>query len=92
MKLFHTLIAVLSVFINPVNSVCLSNPNTDVRTTNNCITFSVGQGTGCAWMCGYCAEKLGTNNYYFTDGVCSYVPGGCVGSPQIGVDYTCCSS
>ena len=63
-----------------------------IDVTNNCVTFSVGPGTGCAWMCNYCGDKLGTNNYYFTDGVCSYVPGGCVGSPQVGVDYTCCAT
>ena len=59
---------------------------------NNCVTFSVGPGTGCAWMCNYCSKELGTSSYYFTNGVCSYVPGGCVGSPQVGVDYTCCST
>ena len=58
---------------------------------NGCITFSVGQGTGCQWMCNYCAQQLGTNNYYFTTPVCSYQQGGCVGSPQSGVQYTCCS-
>lgn len=60
---------------------------------SNCITFSVSQGTGCDWMCNYCANKLGTNNYYFTDNVCKYVDGtGCVGSPYAGVSYTCCST
>ena len=59
---------------------------------NNCINFSVGSGTGCSWMCTYCANTLGTNNYYFTDGVCTYQPGGCVGNPQTGVVYTCCSA
>jgi hypothetical protein len=58
----------------------------------NCITFTVGQGTGCVWMCNYCAEQLGTNNYYFTDGVCQYQTGvGCVGSPSANYEYTCCS-
>jgi hypothetical protein len=61
--------------------------------TNNCVTFSVTQGTGCAWMCNYCANQLGTNNYYFTDNVCTYQQGtGCVGNPLAGVSYTCCSS
>lgn len=60
--------------------------------SNNCITFNVGSGTGCAWMCNYCAEQLGTNNYYFTDGVCKYqAPDGCVGNPVAGTQYTCCS-
>ncbi len=60
--------------------------------TNNCVTFSVGPGTGCAWMCNYCANNLGTNNYYFTDGVCTYQTGGCVGNPVAGHTYTCCAS
>lgn len=58
---------------------------------NNCVSFSVGPGTGCQWMCNYCQDHLGTTNYYFTDGVCSYQSGGCVGNPQAGVSYTCCS-
>jgi len=60
--------------------------------SNQCTTFSVTAGTGCAWMCNYCANTLGTNNYYFTDGVCKYQTGGCEGSPQIGVQYTCCAN
>jgi hypothetical protein len=59
---------------------------------NNCVSFTVGNGTGCAWMCGFCANSLGTNNYYFTDGVCQYQPGGCVGSPVAGEVYSCCSA
>ncbi len=58
---------------------------------NNCVSFSVGSGTGCAWMCEYCQNQLGTTNYYFTDGVCTYQTGGCVGNPQVGKIYTCCS-
>jgi hypothetical protein len=60
--------------------------------STTCIQFSVGQGTGCAWMCNYCESQLGTSNYYFTDGVCTYEYGGCVGSPQTGVTYTCCAN
>ncbi len=64
-----------------------------VEIQNGCVSFSVGAGTGCAWMCNYCAGALGTNNYYFTDGVCTYESGvGCVGSPQTGVTYTCCAA
>lgn len=59
---------------------------------NNCISFSVGSGTGCDWMCSYCATNLGTNNYYFTTDVCKYQSNGCVGNPQVGVTYTCCSA
>ena len=68
---------------------CKNKPFTS---PNNCITFSVSSGTGCAWMCDYCANQLGTNNYYFTDGVCTYQQDtGCVGSPISGKSYTCCS-
>jgi len=60
--------------------------------SNNCIQFTVSSGTGCAWMCSYCANQLRTNNYYFTDGICSYQEGqGCVGNPISGKSYTCCS-
>ncbi len=58
---------------------------------NNCVQFSVAAGTGCAWMCNYCANALGTFNYYFTDGVCTYETGGCVGNPIAGNTYTCCA-
>lgn len=60
--------------------------------TNQCVTFTVGQGTGCAWMCNYCATALGTNSYYFTSDVCKYETGGCVGSPAAGAAYTCCAT
>ena len=60
---------------------------------NGCISFSVSQGTGCSWMCNYCATNLGTSNYYFTDNVCTYESGvGCVGNPIAGKLYTCCSA
>lgn len=62
-----------------------------VAPDNGCVTFTIGQGTGCDWMCNYCANQLGTNNYYFKDGVCTYEQGGCVGSPVSGSSYTCCS-
>jgi len=62
------------------------------KSPNNCVQFTVSSGTGCAWMCNFCANQLGTNNYYFTDGVCSYQEGqGCVGNPTAGNTYTCCS-
>ena len=76
-------------------TVSQSSPNncTQLSTipTNNCIQFSVSSGTGCAWMCNYCATNLGTSNYYFTDSVCTYQQGGCVGNPIAGNIYTCCS-
>ena len=63
---------------------------TNETKSDACVTFRVGPGTGCAWMCNYCSNALGTNNYYFTDGVCHYETGGCVGNPQADTDYTCC--
>jgi hypothetical protein len=60
--------------------------------SQTCIHFSVGPGTGCQYMCSYCSEQLGTNNYYFTDGVCTYQTGGCQGNPLVGVTYTCCAN
>ena len=68
-----------------------SKPECTVLSQNNCVSFSVSQGTGCQWMCNYCANSLGTNNYYFADGVCQYENTGCVGNPVAGVQYTCCS-
>jgi hypothetical protein len=64
----------------------------EIIPNNNCVSFSVGPGTGCAWMCQYCQDQLGSTNYYFTDGVCSYQEGGCTGNPIVGVTYTCCSN
>ena len=76
-------------FDEPVSSQNVTLPLT--RASNNCISFQVSQGTGCSWMCNYCANQLGTYNYYFTNDVCTYQSGGCVGNPQTGVTYTCCS-
>jgi len=64
----------------------LTNP------TNQCTSFTVSSGTGCAWMCNYCASILGTNNYYFTNSVCTYQSVGCVGNPIAGERYTCCAN
>ena len=69
------------------------NYNIEEMPANNCLQFTVTSGTGCAWMCSYCANNLGTNNYYFTDNVCVYQDGqGCVGNPVAGKSYTCCSA
>ena len=83
-------IGTLLFFITSVFSV----KSTDIcGPANNCISFQVSSGSGCEWMCNYCATNLGTNNYYFTDNVCTYQQGiGCVGNPQTGVVYTCCSA
>ena len=72
-------------------SLIYGSLNSISNISNNCVSFSVSSGTGCAWMCNYCANQLGTNNYYFTNGICSYQSGGCVGNPIAGVSYTCCS-
>lgn len=89
MKLITTLITAVVGLI----AITDARPPVDYNAApaNNCVSFSVGAGTGCAWMCSYCAGALGTNNYYFTNGVCMYQTGGCVGNPQTGVTYTCCS-
>lgn len=89
MKFLNFILPFLSsiVFLVKSNKVLCTN------VTNICITFSVSSGTGCAWMCNYCANNLGTNNYYFTDNICSYQSGvGCVGNPIAGNSYTCCSA
>lgn len=88
MKLLSHILSIFTLSIVSSSKHChIKNAITD-----GCITFSVGQGTGCAWMCNYCANTLGTNNYYFTDCVCTYEQGvGCVGSPIAGKSYTCCS-
>ena len=85
---------VLRIFVVFFFSSALSQNNTCINSpSNKCITFSLSQGTGCDWMCQYCANQLGTNNYYFTDNICTYqVNVGCVGSPLAGVSYTCCSN
>jgi len=86
----RSVIAIFFFFILAVsgnNDTC----GQSIAPVNGCINFSVGQGTGCQWMCQYCATELGTPNYYFTTDVCKYQEGGCVGNPQAGVTYTCCS-
>lgn len=62
------------------------------KVQTNCITFLVGPGTGCDWMCNYCGSQLNSSSYYFLPPVCSYETGGCVGSPQTGVSYSCCTN
>jgi hypothetical protein len=99
--MYKILLALLSLFIGSqaVSTYVQTSPTCYldnhskpvVNPMNNCVSFSVGSGTGCAWMCSYCASSLGTNNYYFTDSVCTYQTGGCVGNPVAGKTYTCCS-
>jgi hypothetical protein len=86
---------IMASIASALNPAIYRNYNTTqvaIIPTNNCIQFSVASGTGCAWMCNYCSSQLGTNNYYFTDGVCTYQTGGCVGNPIAGKQYTCCSA
>ena len=95
------LLSLFSLFYTSVTAHCPSSYTPIIRYGNHttytifpktqCTSFSVGPGTGCAWMCSYCANTLGTNNYYFSDGVCKYQDGGCVGTPVSGVTYTCCA-
>jgi hypothetical protein len=59
---------------------------------NSCITFLIGAGTGCDWMCNYCASQLNSSSYYFLPPVCTYQSSGCIGNPQAGVSYSCCTT
>ena len=86
------IIALLALSASFTNAIHENYTQVGITPVNNCIQFSVSSGTGCAWMCNYCANSLGTTNYYFKDGVCAYQTGGCVGNPQVGVTYTCCSN
>jgi hypothetical protein len=98
MRFFSLLLSLGAVFFSSVGvagkKVCDTGVDVEgsLISSNGCVQFSVSSGTGCAWMCNYCASQLGTNNYYFTDGVCTYQEGqGCVGNPVAGKTYTCCS-
>jgi len=89
------LVGLLSAILVSSNSNQVANiygSGSASNVSNGCVSFTVSPGTGCAWMCNYCANSLGTNNYYFTDGVCMYQTGGCNGNPQAGVQYTCCAN
>jgi hypothetical protein len=88
----NILTAFLALMVAAANSYRMPAKLPLIIPADDCVSFSIGPGTGCAWMCSYCANALRTNNYYFADGVCTYEQGGCVGDPQTGVTYTCCSS
>jgi hypothetical protein len=90
MKLFKTIV---NIFVGIISiNACQVCKNVSETKSNQCIQFTVSSGTGCSWMCTYCTNQLGTNNYYFTDNVCSYQEGqGCIGNPISGKTYTCCS-
>lgn len=53
-------------------------------------------GSGCWYMCDWCEKQLGTKQFYWKGDVCTYStippPNGCQGSPQAGVQYTCCKT
>lgn len=86
MRFIKTILLSLLAFVS-------SEPVCNDDKSNNCVQFTVSSGTGCQWMCNYCATQLGTNNYYFTDNVCTYQSGvGCVGNPIAGKTYVCCSA
>ena len=101
MRFFSLLMSLGAVFFSSVgakkhcrqaNELVEVDVQGSLITSNSCVQFSVTSGTGCAWMCNYCASQLGTNNYYFTDNVCTYQQGqGCVGNPVAGKTYSCCS-
>ena len=87
MKFIRNIILTIFTIVSTTFSIDKCN----MTSPKNCITFTIGPNTGCSWMFNYCANNLGTNNYYFTDNVCVYESGGCNGNPQLGVSYTCCS-
>ena len=101
MRFFRVFLSLAAVFfsnkytvsgIRSSDKICDMDTDKRLVSSNSCVQFSVTSGTGCAWMCNYCANQLGTNNYYFTDNVCTYQEGqGCVGNPIAGKTYTCCS-
>jgi len=93
MKSYSFIVAMFAFVASIVSATESGNCTSQQSITpqNNCVSFSVSSGTGCSWMCNYCASQLGTNNYYFTTDVCTYQTGGCVGNPLSGVTYTCCA-
>ncbi len=89
MRLFQSILSLIAMSVADSRK---HHHNRNYEVENGCVTFYVASGTGCAWMCNYCANALATNNYYFVDGVCSYQQGvGCVGNPVAGNSYTCCA-
>lgn len=89
--MYKIITALLALFTYSQACVHENYTQVGIQPANNCIQFTVSSGTGCAWMCNYCANQLGTFNYYFPDNVCTYQTGGCVGNPIAGKLYSCCS-
>jgi hypothetical protein len=88
--MMRKLVVMVAAIVGAESRRIYGSPLQQGLVASNCVPFVVGNGTGCAWMCNFCANALGTNNYYFTDGICTYQPGGCVGTPVAGQTYTCC--
>ena len=83
-RILLPLLALLSASVPITHAAHENYTHVGITHVNSCIQFSVSAGTGCAWMCNYCANQLGTFNYYFPDNVCTYQTGGCVGNPVAG--------
>jgi hypothetical protein len=61
--------------------------------TNNCFTLPTVETPSCSAMRSLCVKKLKTNNFYFTDNICSNdIDGEYLGEPLKNVMYACCSS
>ena len=90
LSLLYSFVLTQATFYSDSNGTVYSTLNKTQQ--NNCVSFTIGPGTGCAWMCSYCASSLNTSSYYFNPAICTYQSGGCVGNPQPGVSYSCCST
>lgn len=81
MKLSNLFLSLMSIFTNKKHKTA----------DEYCITFTIGEDTGCQFMCDYCAENLGTTDFYFTDWICKNKNGMCHGDPTPWETYTCCT-
>ena len=90
--MFKYILALLALTASFTSAIHENYTQVGITPVNNCVQFSVASGTGCAWMCNYCASILNTNNYYFTTPVCSWDITGCVGNPVEGLTYECCAN
>ncbi len=84
------IISNLFLLYNSLVGIIFSKSNSK-RNQSDCISFTIGENTGCQFMCDYCAQNLGTNNFYFTDWICKNRNGICTGTPSAYEEYTCCS-
>jgi len=75
---------------NAVGYIQWQNPQAPPPTpTGGCVS-STFSGVGCDDMCSWCQSALGTDQYYWETGVCTWDYTQCTGSPLAGVTYTCC--